>query len=384
VKQLSILAPTRYPWLFNGPRHTDNQVQRRNFVPMNKLWPRFEAITAFNPLPPKRFDFIHAFNRIPVEPIPFIIGFESHLPRAYGMENTAYFRMLSKRLASKSCRRIIAISEHARRTFRITHRDGGLLDRLEPKLGMHYPNFEIPDTDDQMAGKPLEPLVISFVGNHFGRKGGCVAVRLAEMAAQKGLPLEIHIVSTLEAGPGVWTDPERRSFFDPYFKALSLPNVRHHQGLPNAQVQQLFARSHLSLLTTFSDTFGYSAIEAMANWTPVVATRQSALPEFIEDGKDGILLDLPVTELGDWVHSGSANRGSEAFEKIYAGEIERLAEGTLSAVEALLNEPDRLGAMRRAARAKAVDRFCSRRASVYWDRLYQMVADGKEGWPDEA
>ncbi len=383
MTELTILAPTRYPWLFNGPRHSANDINRRNFVPVNRLWKRFEAVTLFNPLPRRRFDFIHAFNRIPVGPMPYIIGFELHLPRAYGMEKTGYFRLLSRSLASSRCKRIIAISDHARRTFRATHRACGLLDRLEPKLGMHYPNIEIPETGDEMAGKPAEPLVLTFIGNHFGRKGGCVAVRLAEMAQEKDMPLEVNVVSTLEAGPGVWTDPARPGFFDRYFALLDLPNVHHYSGLANAEVQRLLRRSHFSILTTFSDTFGYSAIESMANWTPVIGTRQSALPEFIEDGTDGLLFDLPVTELGDWIHSASPNREGVAFEKIYADEIERLAEQSFAALAGLLNEPAKLMGMRRAARAKAVKLFCSRKANVYWDQLYQLVAEGKEGWPDE-
>jgi glycosyltransferase involved in cell wall biosynthesis len=384
VTELKILAPTRYPWLFNGPRHTVHHIERRNFLPVNRIWKRFEAITVFNPLPPRRFDFVHAFNRIPVEPMPFIIGFESHLPRAYGLEDTGYFRLLSRALAAKRCKRIIAISHHALRVFREVHARSGDLARLEGKLGMRYPNIVIPDAADEMGGQPIEPLVLTFVGNHFGRKGGCVAVRLAEMALARGMPLQVNIVSNLEAGPSVWTDPERPEFFNRYFALLDLPNVRLANGLANADVQKLLRRSHFSILTTFSDTFGYSAIESMANWTPVLGTRQSALPEFIEHGKDGLLFDLPVTELGDWIHSGSPNRQGTGFEAIYADEVERLAEESFAALARVLSEPSSLMEMRQAARAKAVELFCSRKANIFWDELYQRIADDEEGWPDEA
>ncbi|WP_088342844.1 MULTISPECIES: glycosyltransferase [Rhodomicrobium] len=380
---LRILAPTRYPWLFNGPRYSANRVDRRGFVPVNRLWKRFEAVTVFNPLPLQGFDLIHAFNRIPIEPLPFIIGFESHLPRAYGLEHTGYFQKVSQLLAGPRCRRIIAISEHARRTFRAVHRQSGLLDRLEPKLGVRYPNIDIPDIPDQMAGEAIEPFIITFVGNHFGRKGGCVAVRLAQIALERGLNLQVNIVSTLEAGASVWTDPLRPGFFEPYFELLNLPNVRHRSGLPNDAVQRLLRRSHLSLLTTFSDTFGYSIIESMANWTPVLATRQSAVPEFINAGENGLLLDLETNELGDWVHSGMAGRGEPGFEAIYAGEIERLAQASVQAVTDLIRDPARLAAMRKAARAKSVTLFDSRKANVYWDRLYRLVAEGQEGWPKD-
>src|SRR5262245_41704508 len=94
-----ILAPTRYPWSFNSPQPSAHSIENREFLPLNKLSYRVEGVTLFNPWPPKRFDLVHAFNRIPLGPTPFVIGFESHLPRAFGLEGTGYYRFLIRRLA---------------------------------------------------------------------------------------------------------------------------------------------------------------------------------------------------------------------------------------------------------------------------------------------
>src|SRR5258707_358881 len=115
---LQILAPTRYPWQFNGPRSSRHSIHNRSFLPLNKISNRIEGLTVFNPFPLKSFDLIHAFNRVPLGTTPFIIGFESHLPRAFGLENTAYYRFMLERLAGKRCARIIAISNFALRVFR--------------------------------------------------------------------------------------------------------------------------------------------------------------------------------------------------------------------------------------------------------------------------
>ena len=118
-RSLSILAPTRYPWKFNSPKHSRHRISVRHFLPLNYISKKIEGITIFNPLPPRHFDLIHAFNRIPITWLPFIIGFESHLPRGFGIENSAFtFRYMTSRLASDNCRAIIATSEFARRTFR--------------------------------------------------------------------------------------------------------------------------------------------------------------------------------------------------------------------------------------------------------------------------
>jgi hypothetical protein len=56
-------------------------------LPLNLLSLRLDGVTAFNPISPRKFDLVHAFNRIPVARTPFVICFESHLPRAFCVEN---------------------------------------------------------------------------------------------------------------------------------------------------------------------------------------------------------------------------------------------------------------------------------------------------------
>jgi glycosyltransferase involved in cell wall biosynthesis len=220
-----------------------------------------------------------------------------------------------------------------------------------------------------------EPLVVSFVGSHFGRKGGCVAVRMAELAQQRGFPLTVQIVSKLEAGGSIWTDPPQKALFEPYRKLLNLPNVRFYSGLPNHEVLALLRKSHFSILATFSDTFGYSAIESMMNYTPVIATRQGALPEFIRHGENGILLDLPVNELGEWHHQLYGPRRSKRYRENYFMEIERMAAETLAHLENIAGKPDTLRALRENARQEAVNKFDCKRASAYWDALYLEAAN---------
>lgn len=41
----------------------------------------------------------------------------------------------------------------------------------------------------------------------------------------------------------------------------------------------------------------------MANYTPVIATAQGALTEFVEHEKNGALIPLPTDEFGEWIHN---------------------------------------------------------------------------------
>ncbi len=366
-----ILAPARYPWTFNGPRRSRNLVDRRLFAPLNLLSQTLEGITVFNPLPLRRFDLIHAFNRIPMGRVPFIIGFESHLPRAFGAEHTRWFAALSRALASERCRGIVAISEHAADIFRRQHRDGPLARDILPKLSVRYPNIEIGAAVDRPNVAP-RPVRLCFIGNHFARKGGCVAVRIAELALEARLPVEVTVVSALQVGGSIWTDPRERRFFDPYLRLLDLPNVRWFRSLPNRDVIRILRESDLTLLPTFSDTFGFSVLESMAQGTPVLATSQGALPELIQHGRNGFLLPLPVTDTREWEHL-LKDRRSRQFEVVFAEEVERLAREALAVTERLVDAPDLRASLRRSAYDSARARFNSEDANLFWDNFYSSA-----------
>jgi glycosyltransferase involved in cell wall biosynthesis len=280
---LSILAPVRYPWRFNSPRQSRHRISVRYFLPFNYVSPKIEGITVFNPWPLAEFNLIHAFNRIPISNLPFVISFERHLPCGSGMEGSALVRFMTKRIASDKCRAIIAISEYARRMFLAVHESSPYYEAFHQKLRVRLPNIPIEPADDAFDGLILEPIRLAFIGNHFGRKGGCVALRIAELAVEKHYPVVVDVVSKFQIDS--WVDPIDASYFDRYRKLLELPNVHYHHSLPNKGVIDLLRKSHFEVLVTFSDTFGYAAIEAMANCTPVIATPVGALPEFISDGK---------------------------------------------------------------------------------------------------
>jgi glycosyltransferase involved in cell wall biosynthesis len=372
MRQLNVLAPTRYPWRFNGPRRSRHLIYNKNFVPFNKLSNHLEGITAFPPSF-RSFDLIHAFNRIPIGRLPYLIGFESHLPRAFTLENTSYFHALRRSLASKRCRSIIAISRHAEFIFRQTHGESDLGPELIAKLQVRYPNVALPDIIDETTDFGDGPIRLLFVGSHFARKGGCVAIRMAELARGYGLDLDIMLISDLAMGGGIWTDPLRKGYFDDWQARINHPTIRFSPALPNTQVLAHLRQAHFSLLATFGDTFGYSAIESMTHFCPVIGTRQGALPEFIEDDVNGILLDLPVQPNGEWIHSSSPDRGSPAFEVMFTQAIECLAHEALKRIAALATDPSRYRRMRMAARTTVKTQFGDQDANHFWDNLYEKA-----------
>jgi len=92
----------------------------------------------------------------------------------------------------------------------------------------------------------------------------------------------------------------------------------------------------------FAEPFGLSVIEAMACGTPVVAYRRGSMPEVIEDGLTGFVVD-GVAEAVDAVSRAAAldratvrRRARERFD------VERMVDGYLEVYDSVLGHPGRL------------------------------------------
>ena len=92
-------------------------------------------------------------------------------------------------------------------------------------------------------------------------------------------------------------------------------------------VSLLMSASDIMLLPSGSESFGLAALEAMASGCAVVCTDVGGLPEVISNGVEGYLCQL--------------------------GDVDAMAQRTLE----LLRTPERLDAMKAAARARAVREF---------------------------
>jgi N-acetyl-alpha-D-glucosaminyl L-malate synthase BshA len=109
------------------------------------------------------------------------------------------------------------------------------------------------------------------------------------------------------------------------------------------RVNELLPLADLMLMPSEMESFGLAALEAMACQTPAIATTVGGVPELIDDGINGLL--FPV------------------------GDVEAMGAASI----ALLNDPERHLAMRKAARKTAQDRFCSTRILPRYVAYYEAL-----------
>ena len=112
---------------------------------------------------------------------------------------------------------------------------------------------------------------ILFVGFDWKRKGGDVLVDTFKLVLEKFPEARLTIVG---ATPDV-----------------SVPNCEViGPGQPD-DLNQYYQRASVFCMPTYREPFGIVFIEAMAAHLPIVATRVGAIPDFVEEGKNGWLVE---------------------------------------------------------------------------------------------
>lgn len=365
----------------NIPRYSRHQFLRpkkfpseRFPLPFAQIWQPFESIAMWRPIG-EDYQLIHAFNGIiPYTKKPWVVTFEVLLPYLQSGTNLHLKSLLKERLALENCRQIIALSDYAKMKFIDNLKDWSLLDTVVKKLQVVNPNFPV-NSNQPKSYQNSPNLEIVFIGNHFARKGGIAALRLAKKAKLAGLPLTVHIVSKLDYGGNLWTDFPDKTRYKEDLKLLNLDNVVFHGKLPNQEVINLLSKSHFHILPTLHDTYGYSVIESFSVATPVITTNVAALPEFVHDHKNGYLLNLELNHTREWKYlpNSTLKNHSEAYWEILNNSYDQLAEQALKLIGEFLERPDKkehYESLSTEAVAQVQNIYDARKMSDVLDNIY--------------
>ncbi len=351
-RPLKVLQTDNYLMNFNSPRQSQHSLRRTKFFPLRKIWQPLDGWGVWIPQV-KSYDLIHSFNRVPITRKPWIVTFEAELPRTIGDRKGIVKNILRTRLLLENCLRLIAMSDYAKFKFMNYNRNWQFLDQAVKKTEIIYPSI-ITQVEQAKVYSPKQVLRILFVGNDFARKGGIVALRLAQKAMQQKLPIQVEIVSGMNYGEAVYTDERNRSRYDPDIQLLQLDNVVFHGKQPNSQVIELMQQCHLQIMTTLHDTYGFSLLEGFSVAMPAIATNVCALPEIINSGENGYLIDLKLRDR-EWIDLGERNQPD--YWEIVNPTYESLAEQALQfVVENILDNPENYESLSQGAlkRAKTV------------------------------
>lgn len=134
-----------------------------------------------------------------------------------------------------------------------------------------------------LLGLPLSKKILLYIGNLVPHKGVDFLISMLPEIVKKHPEVYMVIVGDGPLGKDLTKE----------VVALNLEDyVRFEEAKPHWQIPRWIGAADVFVLPSEREGFGLVALEAMACEVPVIASKVGGLVEFIENGKDGFLVEL--------------------------------------------------------------------------------------------
>jgi glycosyltransferase involved in cell wall biosynthesis len=143
------------------------------------------------------------------------------------------------------------------------------------------------DIHHLVNNRPTDVCKLLFIGVHWKRKGGDIALQVAQQLNKMGLKTELTIVGCYPVTDTVLPD---------FIKPLGFISKLSSEGI--VKINQLLAESHFLILPSRAEAFGIVFCEASSFGLPSLATNVGGIPTIIRDGYNGktFKLDASIDE----------------------------------------------------------------------------------------
>jgi glycosyltransferase involved in cell wall biosynthesis len=207
---------------------------------------------------------------------------------------------------------LISISESQRRPLPRANFIGTVLHGLPANL---------------LTPQPVRPSYLAFLGRISPEKGPDRAIQIARAA---GIPLKI----------AAKVDKADQLYFDTVIRPLlDGPGVEMIGEINEAQKPAFLSGAHALLMPIdWPEPFGLVMIEAMACGTPVIAINRGSVPEVIDDGISGFIVEDVTSAIGavGRLHLLDRARVRRQFEQRFTAR--RMAEDYLAVYRGLMHD----------------------------------------------
>jgi glycosyltransferase involved in cell wall biosynthesis len=137
-------------------------------------------------------------------------------------------------------------------------------------------------------GSARETFNLLFSGDFF-RKGGANVVDAFEQASRRHPELRLRVCSDPDKDFNTTDEHLREKYL---CKIRSNPHILLGRIPRSELIDVILPETDVYLLPTYTEAFGFAILEAMAFGIPVITTNHFAIPEIMQDGESGLMIDI--------------------------------------------------------------------------------------------
>ena len=224
----------------------------------------------------KNVDVVHTPGYLLVNHKPYVVEVDNPACLArYDMEIFLKRKKLITRfLSSRYCKKIICISEAAKKSMAV-YFPKSVVDKCQ----VVYPYVKI---NPVKKTENLDKLVLLCVNTKFYMKATGAVLEAFEVLNKNHQNLELWVVSNTP---------------DEYIqKYQSVNNIKFFPAKFNKQelYEKFYSQCDIFIQPSLQDSFGLVYLEVAASGKPIVTTDLYAIPEIVQDGKNGFLIKSPL------------------------------------------------------------------------------------------
>ncbi len=217
-----------------------------------------------------KYDLIHCAHCLSKnKDIRWVADFECHWQFWLSWRSTSIGRKIVRKiLQRKNCKKIIAWTEECKRGI------VRMFPEIENKVEVVYP--AVPRQKPNI-NKKNNKITLLFVGRYFNRKGGLHALEVFDKITKERKNVKCLFVSVVT-----------EKMLKKYSKNK---NIIFIDLLPqNKLFREVYPKVDIFVYPGYSDTFGFSMLEAMSFGIPTVTVDGYARKEIIDDGNTGFVI----------------------------------------------------------------------------------------------
>jgi len=234
-------------------------------------------------------DIYHFLNMIPAKPLqhPYVIEFE-HVSALYGFGDMSLVKRAKEALRSEWCRAIICSSDAS--LWTLSQLFGKNYTDISFKVHQVYPAI-CPHQINPRKKIKHKGIKLLFVGNLCYLKGMEELLMALTAEPEVASQIELDVISS-DAKPLIDKFPNLArniAYFLPQFSKSEI-------------LEKFYSKADAFIMPTKRDTFGFALIDALATGLPAISTKQFSIPEIIDDGRDGVLMNLTKPTLSKTIY----------------------------------------------------------------------------------